>query len=440
MLALEWKPGLDMGIAIAAILAVLGTVTLIAFMTSLVINKLHPLIALRGGIKTHSFKSNPLPLDKAHGNLNFLLALKQLLQSKRQAVTITVIIASVTMASVACMAVNYNLNENREGFAKSLFGELPEVNLTLNNSENSEEFVERMREHSGVRKIFGYHVADVTILVDEVSVVPVVAEDTTLLEGQVLLDGIYPRHNNEIALGTPTAPTPGKPLNATVVVRYGDTEKEFIVTGLVQYMNNAGFNGIITGDGLRRVNPDFEFSAFSVYLNEGVDTDAFIEEVESREGNIFKSISNMSEQAIGIIETAGSVFAAVAVGVVAVTGIIVVLVLYIVIKTIILKRRRELGIQKAVGFTTFQLMNQIALNMTPVILVGVIIGAFAGYFGTNPMMAAMMSASGIVKVNLFAPIDQTIMVSVALVALAYVVSLVVAWRIRKISAYALVTE
>jgi putative ABC transport system permease protein len=101
----------------------------------------------------------------------------------------------------------------------------------------------------------------------------------------------------------------------------------------------------------------------------------------------------------------------------------------------ILRRRREFGIQKAVGFTTFQRMNQIALGMTPAILIGAAVGAAAGYFGLNPMVAALMSGMGIVKVRLPVPLDQTM-----LVLLAYAVSLLIAWRIRRISAYTLVSE
>ena len=73
---LVWNPGFDMGTAAIALCSVLLTVSLISFLSARRINKLHPLIALRGGITTHSFKKNALPLDTARGNFNFLLALK----------------------------------------------------------------------------------------------------------------------------------------------------------------------------------------------------------------------------------------------------------------------------------------------------------------------------------------------------------------------------
>jgi len=136
----------------------------------------------------------------------------------------------------------------------------------------------------------------------------------------------------------------------------------------------------------------------------------------------------------------GGIFSAVAVGIVSVTVFVVTLTLYMVIKTVILRRRRELGIQKAVGFTTLQLMNQIALNMTPAIVSGVITGALIGYFGFNPMMMAFTAGMGVARLNLPIVLGQVIVVCSALIALAYIVSMLIAVRIRKISAYALVTE
>ena len=51
-----------------------------------------------------------------------------------------------------------------------------------------------------------------------------------------------------------------------------------------------------------------------------------------------------------------------------------------------------------------------------------------------------MGGMGIVQVSLPVPLDQTIVTCAALTVLAYLVSMAIAWRIRKISAYTLVSE
>ncbi|WP_019244012.1 MULTISPECIES: FtsX-like permease family protein [Bacillus] len=58
--------------------------------------------------------------------------------------------------------------------------------------------------------------------------------------------------------------------------------------------------------------------------------------------------------------------------VVIMTVLAVSLILYLIIKTMIIKHKRELGILKALGYTTFQLITQITLSFLPVVIVGVL--------------------------------------------------------------------
>jgi len=439
MLALLWKPGFDLAASAVSILSVLVVVSSISYLSARKISKLQPLIALRGGISTHSFKRNALPLSKARGPLDLLLAIKQILHKKGQAAAISIIVAAVTMASVAGISVNHNMSNGGESFARAVFGEMPDVFFQLRNSDEGIAFKERLLERPEVRKVFGCDY-NATLLVEENFVSPMVVEDCSLLEGSLLISGRYPRHSNEIALGSAILKVAGKGIGDAVMLRIDDNEKEYIVTGLVQYMGNGGFNGMITVEGIREVQPDYEVKDFNVYLHDGSDVKDFISSVRTVEGDALENVMELQENLGATMEGMSGIFAAVAAGVLAATVFVVIIVLYMVIKTAILGRRRELGIQKAIGFTTFQLMNQIALNMMPVILLGVLAGSAAGYFGFNPIMALSMAGMGIVRVDMPVPLGLVIMTCLALLALAYCVSMLIALRIRNISAYALITE
>ena len=439
-IGLIWNPGFDALSAFAALAFVLLTATAISFISARRINKLHPLVALRGGLTTHNFKKNALPLDKSRGALTLLLALKQLLQNKKQAVAVCVIVAAVTFASVAGLAMHYNLNVNIDNFARIIAGEMPDAIFSLKNKNDVGAFKENMLERPEVRKAFGYVAGSVSLSVEGTDLAVVAVEDTSLLEGAMLVRGRYPRHNNEIALGNPAAKVTGKNIGDTVKIKSGENEKDYLVTGIIQVMNYGGLNVMISGSGILEVQPDFQFDFINVYLTDTTDAKSFVENVAAAEDDIFDSavaIKDLMDSQLGGI---GDAFVGVTYGIVAVTAIIVVLVLYMVIKTAILRRKREIGIQKAVGFTTFQLMNQIALNMTPIIFGGVMLGAFGGYFGLNPLFIALMSGQGVVQADLPAPLGWTVMVCVGLIVLAYAVSMLIAWRIRKISAYSLIVE
>lgn len=139
--------------------------------------------------------------------------------------------------------------------------------------------------------------------------------------------------------------------------------------------------------------------------------------------------------------TVGGIFSALSLAVIGVVVSVVILVLYLIIKTTITRKKRESGIQKALGFTTLQLMNQIALNLTTPIIFGVTLGAAFGHFGFNYIFVTLFGGMvGIVQVDLPTPLSWVAMASAALILLAYFVSLLLAWGIRKISAYVLVSE
>lgn len=439
MIALVWNPEFEIVTALVPLVVTLATISLFSYLSSRRIKKLHALSALRGVGATRKARKNPLPMDRSNCPLDLLFALKQLLHNKKQAIAIAVIVAAVSMASVAGIAVNYNMNVETDAFISSMFGEMPEVSYMLKNDVNGQAFAERLRERPDVRKVFGYE-QSVQILVDDISVATAVAEDCALLEGRMLISGRYPGSDTEIALGTSISKVSGRGPGDTVLVKSGDAEKEYLVTGIVQYMNSNGFNALISGGGFSRLDAGFEFHEFNVYMADGSDVKAFLRDVEMAEGDIFDGVLDSGDQLESMMGSMSGIFAAVAMGILAVTACVVVLTLYIVIKTTILRRRRELGIQKALGFTTFRLMNQTALNMAPVILTGVLVGAVAGYFGLNPMMALIMGGMGIVKTHLYTPLGQTVIVCVALVVMAYAVSMLIAGRIRKISAYSLVSE
>ena len=445
MIAVAWNPTFNFTTAAISMALVVLTATLISYMSTRRINKLHPLIALRGGAAAQSFKKNPMPLEKTPGGLNLLLALKQMLRNKKQVITVTIIVAAVTMASVSGLAFYHNISGGKDNFARSLLGEMPDAAFFMREGADGDSFRDRLMERPDVRKAFGY-MTSVMLLADDVSIAMSVTEDCSLLESPMMIEGRYPAQDNEVALGPTIMKVTGKNTGETVVLGSGGNEKEYLVTGIVQYMNSNGFNGIMTGDGMREIQPDFEFLGYNAYLTEGSDVKAFIKSVEEDEngmnpgGSPFDSVMDMQDQLSVVMDMMGGIFSAVAVGITAVTVFVVALVLYLVIRTMILRRKRELGIQKAVGFTTFQLMNQIALNMTPIILAGAVLGAVVGYFGLDSMVEAVTGGMGIVKVSLPVPIMLTVLVCAALVVLAYAVSMLIAWRIRKIPAYALISE
>ena len=430
-------PGFDFVTKLVLIAIIMVSVLFFSFLATRRIYKLFPLVALRGGLKTHSFKRNRLPLEKFGGPLSWLLAMKDIMQNKRQAIAIAIVITVISMIAAEGIAIHYAINVNNEEFTNAIVGEMFDVVINPAGFEEIDAFIDRLNtrpEVIGITEMLN----GIRLNVDREMVFTTIAEDYSMM-GQSVVRGRLPIHDNEIALGNGVLRAIGKDIGDWVTIQSGGYDYQFLITGLVQASANGGMMANMTRAGFTRMQPMDEFG-LALFLADGICPSEFAEVLRAEESEHIMNLMVFQEIIDAQLEEMGGIFFAVAMVIQVVTAIIVVATMYLVIKTTVLRKRRELGIQKALGFTTFQLMNQIALNLTPAIIIGSIAGAVIAYLTVSDLFVLSMRASGIVQANLPVPIGWIGIMCVAIIVLAYVVSMLVAWRIRKISAYALVSE
>jgi putative ABC transport system permease protein len=123
-----------------------------------------------------------------------------------------------------------------------------------------------------------------------------------------------------------------------------------------------------------------------------------------------------------------------------ITAVIVFLILYFVIKTMVSRRRRRFGAQKALGYTTYQIMQQISLSFLPVAVSGALLGAVASFLWINPLLTLLFRSIGIMRFDLIISFTWLGALCIGVVVLSYAMAMMISSRIRRISAYVLVTE
>ncbi|KRG12884.1 hypothetical protein ACA29_09865 [Lederbergia galactosidilytica] len=67
-------------------------------------------------------------------------------------------------------------------------------------------------------------------------------------------------------------------------------------------------------------------------------------------------------------------------------------------------------------------------------------GGLLGYFFTNPMLSILLSSAGVKRLDFIVHFPIILMVCAGILILAYIVSMFVSRRIKKISAYGLLAE
>ena len=437
--ALRWSQGFDLFYAAFTFGFISVSVLTVTWMSAKRVCKLHPLTALRHGIVTHSFKKNYFPLEHARGSLTWLLALKAALQSKGQMIMLVIIIAQLSFAVVASVSVYSNMVMRSDVFSKLFLGEAPDAIFYAIDSDHI-QLVRDYVENSGeTRNVFYYH-GSLSVMVHDIQAINIVAEDYNLLEGSLLYDGRYPKHANEIAISGLLSQLTGKNIGETVRVICSDKSADYLVVGLIQFGSSGGLTSAMTFPGVWRVQYDYQPRQIYVYMTDNSNISDFVQEISERFETVLHSSLNMKEAVDAQIGVYGDIFRIQAIAIVAVTVIVVTLVISLTLRTAIMRSRRELGIQKALGFTTFQLMNRFTLYYIPATVLGVCIGYWGGIVGFNPIFVLLTQDMGIMTASMPAPVGLTIVTCSSLVLLTYVFSMLIAWRIRKFGAYTLMNK
>lgn len=449
---LKWEQGFDGGVSSAAFLAIELIVVSVAWLSARHIGKLSPVSALRMETSARKYSRNYLPLEGAasvasESRLPMLLALKSVVHNMKQTVMIVTILIAVTFVGAYGVIMYYNTSVDTKAFAEVPGMEICNAIAMLNPGLDQTQAVQAIEGMDAVRK--GQYLDEVKLRVEGTDVAAVVMETYAGKESMLVYEGRYPLSDHEIVLAGILAERLHKTVGDTVAVGFGDQEEVFNVVGLSNGSSMGGLNtSILTRDFLR-FNPDFKHQSLYIYLAKGTDAAGFIEDLETVFKDRFEDQAdqkmllgtvNFDKELASGMASYQSIVAAMGLVMLVITGCVVALVLYFVISSSVIRKRRELGIQKAIGFTTFQLMNQISIGFMLPIFVGAAVGSVLGAYYTNPLMSVVMRGMGVMKAGFIVDPYWVVAFGAATVVASYLLSLLISWRIRKISAYALVAE
>lgn len=433
---LLWISQIDILSNLFSLFLVIILVLGVTFASAAKIKSITPIAALRGGIQTHSFKKNHFPLERSKGNLQFLLGLKALSSSMKQNVLLILIVASLCFACIFSSIFYYNFSVDKESMFNIVGSEHCNVVLyTKSGIDNSRMFAD-IGEIEGVRKT-GMLSQQVAIINNQ-RILMYVSNDYKKVDWDPIYEGSKPMYDNEIAVSGMIAKEMSKEIGDTIEVTFEDKIKKYIITGLSQQIANPR-SAAVTLEGYKKVRPEYERDELSIYLDV-TSNKKFIENVKSKYANQILAIADLDAAAESQIGALVNAMFYMLLLIIVMSIIVVSLILYLIIKALILKRKREFGIYKANGYTTFQLMTQIALSFIPVVGAGAVLGGIVGLTLSNYMLSLLFSGLGILNANFTVNIPVAILICVGMVITAYVVAMLVSHRIKKITAYSLITE
>ena len=432
-----WNHPFDPASFAITCIIILGTVMLVSAISTRMISKLDPVIALRFGINTHSFKKNHAPIDKTAGPLTWIMALKSVLGNTKQNIILFVVMFSIGIVTTFSVFLTYNCVADPSHLYRMLNLVAADVDFVFEDEDNQAVEIAKLPE---VEEAFWTDSVEMTV--DGYSIFATITDDWSDISEVNIYEGRSPKYDNEAAIGGNLADTLNVGIGDEIKVAYGQKEYKYIVTGLEQSSGNYGMDISLTTEGAEHLEYKKKKKSIGVNVNNHslASSIKLVEDVQDMYGEKISGYGNAIETLTNGEQPVVAIAAAMVAAMVAVSLVVIILSLNLLVKTMIIKKQKEIGIKKALGFSSDQLRTELVLSMLPQISVGAVVGSIVGCNISNQILATMLSTMGIMRSNM----EVFAWMAVVAVIFAVVVSFALIWlmsgRIKHISAYSLITE
>ena len=436
-----WEGGFHPMISIPIFAGLVIAMIVVTVLSTIKLKNIHPAIALRFGLESHSFKKNYLPLGNTRGGVNMLLALKSTLQSKAQNIIIICIIMAVSFLSAFSAILFYNTRIDITKFQRLLQGDAPDayVRIKYDSVDEMYDVIEQLQNMDGVSQAYGL----------STETAESGGYNATLLwvsKPEFVYCGIYEgdmlKEDNEAVIGGVLAENLGVGVGDEITIEYLGHEATFLVTGLQQAVYGFGERIYISDGGLERLGSDPDHTIVRVRLDEpsNESVDEFLDRAEDELGANCVGIENYYRETRSSDNMPVYATALVIMILIILNLFTIIIVIRLLLKTVFIRREQEFGIKKAVGFTSRQLRFQLALSLIPTSLLAALIGSTLGNVLTNPLFTVIFSSFGVKNSDLIVK-PVFVPVTVAIVtAVVFVLTFIMSRRMKRVSAYNLIQE
>lgn len=405
-------------------------VFIIVFLSVRKINKLDPILALRDDIKVHSFKKNHIPLSKSTLPINMSISFKNMYKNRKQNMVSFITVLFLCFLMVIAMTMYQN------------FSRKPKLNLLtfeivdgviMVDKEIGEDFVRDLENDKDIKNykyLNMYQIQDKEYAKFETYIM----ENADLLNNKDnCYDGRYPKYDNEIALSGKYAKENKYKIGDEIEFRVGDKKYNYLITGFIQSTNNDSKEVLILKSGMDHLMDTNELNPM-YYFDSNIKANKVIDKYNNKYGDKVLTTLDFEELIEGQMDTFINVANLMVVIISIITGSIILLVLYLLMKTLIYERRFEYGILKALGYRSRDLIIQNVLSFMPTIVIATIIGTIISYYATNPYIGLMMRPFGIMKCTMVLPLDLLLITVAFIIGISFIASIIMSLKIKKIDA------
>lgn len=411
----------------------MSLITLFSLVAAKKIKKLNPINAIRGIIQNKPVK-NHFKIEKTNGNIHFILMLKNFINTKKQNILLGIVLFFITILGSFVGILFYNINLNPMNFIDTLVEEHPSIVITTESDLKDE-----INSMDGVKQAI-YYDENGSVNLSDNTYKTFVSESFDNLANDLCYEGRNPSNESEIAIGSAISEKYNLKVGDYITLTKDNKTFEFKIVGLIQSVNYAGEVIEITLDGYKKLDDNYDPKSLYIYLNNEDDANNFVEVLEEKFGTDITSTVNYVESMGSAVNMYVSLISIICIVIIIITILLIYLILYVLISSIITKRKQELGIFKSIGYINKQLILQLVGGFMPGTIIATILGFIISKLYMNSIYEFIFKAVGAYKISFEYPILIFIIIVIALIISTLLIGILLSRKIKKISVYSLIKE
>lgn len=412
-------------------LSVLAVSAIFIFVVTRKIGKISPIKAISGG-KNDIYFASRLNAPVSKKALSPSLALRQFTSNKRRYAG-TMIIIAILMFFMITMNVLGNSVDSKSAM-ESMGMPYTDCDLTFKESVSDitiEKIENTIEKYSEIDK--KYNLSNMYMSLNGDEYMCAVYKNP---EAILITNGRVPKYDNEIAITDILADELNLKIGDEVIVSNNNNKSEYIITGINIYANDLGLNFSMPLSGAKKLGvEDIYFCGYS--LSDSSKAEAVANAINDSFSDV------VSAEAIGsdaIMDMYNIARDAMTVIIYVISVIFSMVVVMMVCTKTFLQERRDIGIFKALGFTSNKLRIQFAVRFLIASLVGSVLGSILSLCITENVLSMIFRSIGIASFNAqFTPVS--FVVPVALICICFFIFAYFASRkIKRVEVKELVIE
>lgn len=416
----------------ATMAAILLMGSLFVFVKTARVGRISPLRALAGGRESIYFDSR-LNLSMARRALDGRMALREFTSNKRQYLSLIIIVAILVyfMMSMTILAGSMNPRAVGESYG-TIYSD---VYLKLNNSFSMDK-IQVIEEEAGKITPVEYSVytANYYFSVDGNEYYASMFNDPLKIKS--VTQGRVPLYDNEIVVTEILAQELGKHMGDTVTLGFRGGREEYIISGYYESMNDVGRCFALSLEAASRLYPMVAQYGF-LDLNGSQEKERVMERLNTQFGDILTAQESEQSNMEDIVSVSLN---GITVLIYAISILFTLVVVSMVCSRTFVKERQNIGIYKAVGFTTRRLRLQFALRFLFISVIGAVAGNVMCIFFNNQMMNALLKTMGVTNFTTEYTLLNVLLPSILIGLCFFVFSYLSSSKIKSVAVRELIVE